>query len=106
MVTQGNLYADTLLALYLARPDTPDRASRYDRSLALRFHAQGIALQTIENAFLLTSARRILRDPSYPKLAPIRSLHYFLPVIQEILDSPPSPDYFIYLHRKLAGHPY
>ncbi len=104
MVIACNQYVESLLALYLNRPDTPNRVSRYDRALALQLHTKGVPLQTIEEAFLLTSARRLLRDPSYPKLNPIRSLHYFIPVIEEILVSPPPPDYFIYLRRKLATH--
>ncbi len=96
-------YVQTLLDLYIQWPDTPNRASPYDRRLAYQLCSQGVSLQTIQNAFLLASARRLFRDPSFPPLNPIRSLNYFLPIIKEILDSPPSTDYFIYLRRKLAA---
>ena len=33
----------------------------------------------------------------------IRSLAYFLPVIEEVLEMRASPDYFHYLRRKLAN---
>jgi hypothetical protein len=59
-------------------------------------------LPLIENAFLLATARRFLRDPAYPPLNPIRSVHYFLPIIEELLDQPPPPAYFDYLRTKLA----
>ncbi|MGH9966951.1 MAG: hypothetical protein ACREBG_03825 [Pyrinomonadaceae bacterium] len=95
-------YLETVLALYRKLPDTPNRHSRYDRRLALQLYQQQIPLSLIENAFLLATARRLLRDPAYPPLNPIRSLHYFLPLIQELLDQPPPPAYFAYLRSKLA----
>jgi hypothetical protein len=36
------------------------------------------------------------------KKGPIRSLHYFLPVIDEVRNLPVSADYIQYLHSKLA----
>ena len=95
-------YVETVLALYCKLPDTPKRHSRYDRRLALQLYQQQLPLSLIENAFLLATARRLLRDPAYPPLNPIRSLHYFLPLIEELLDQPPPPAYFDYLRTKLA----
>lgn len=95
-------YVETVLALYRKLPDTPKRHSRYDRLLATQLYQQNLPLPVIENAFLLATARRLLRDPAYPPLNPIRSLHYFLPVIKELLDQPPPPVYFDYLRTKLA----
>lgn len=95
-------YIQTVLALYRKLPDTPNRHSRYDRRLAAQLCQQQLPLSLIENAFLLATARRLLRDPSYPPLNPIRSLHYFLPVIEELLDQSPPQAYFDYLRSKLA----
>ena len=50
-----------------------------------------------------TPSRRCLRDPALQPLQPIRSLHYFLPVIEEVLRMEISPDYVRYLRRKLAA---
>ena len=97
-------FVETVLALYRKLPDTPNRHSRYDRHLATQLHQQLVPLALIEAAFLLATARRLLRDPSYPPLSPIRSLHYFLPVIEELRDLPPAPSYLDYLRRKLAAH--
>jgi hypothetical protein len=36
-------------------------------------------------------------------LGPIRSLHYFAPVIEEIKSAPVSESYLKYLRRKLAA---
>ena len=50
-----------------------------------------IPLTTVETAFLLASLRRAARRPDAIPLGPIRSLHYFLPVIEELLRTrPPS----------------
>lgn len=97
-------FVETVLALYRKLPDTPNRHSRYDRHLAAQLHQQLVPLALIEAAFLLATARRLLRDPSYPPLNPIRSLHYFLPLIEELRDQPPAPSYLDYLRRKLASH--
>jgi hypothetical protein len=98
------LYVNKLLELYLGLPDTPSRTSRYDRQLAYNLYQQNVSLGTVEAAFLLGSARRIFRDPSYPPLGPIRSLHYFLPLIQEVLATHLPDDYLRYLRHKLANH--
>jgi hypothetical protein len=95
-------YVETVLARYRKLPDTPNRHSRYDRRLALQLYQQQLPLSLIDNAFLLATARRLLRDPSYPPLNPIRSLNYFLPVIEELLDQSPPQAYFAYLRSKLA----
>ena len=55
------------------------------------------ALIAIENALLLAAARRLFRDSNKPPLGLIRSLAYFAPVIDEVLDLQISQDYFRYL---------
>ena len=95
-------YVETVLTLYHKLPDTPSHHSRSDRRLALQLYQQQLPLSLIENAFLLATARRLLRDPTYSPLNPIRSLHYFLPVIEELLDQSPPQAYFDYLRSKLA----
>jgi len=95
-------YVEKLLDLYLGLPQTPSRASRDDRRLAQQLRHQKTPLETVESAFLLAIARRSSRDPALPLLQPIRSLHYFLPVIEELLATGVSPNYLQYLRRKLA----
>jgi hypothetical protein len=43
-------------------------------------------LIAVENALLLAAARRLFRDSNAPPLGLIRSLAYFAPVIDEVLD--------------------
>jgi len=91
-----------VLALYLRLPQTPARLNRTDRQLAAQWHVQGVTWATLEGAFLLTTARRCLRDPALPPLPPIRSLHYFVPVLEEVQATPLAPEYVQYLRGKLA----
>lgn len=53
----------------------------------------------VRAAMLLAAARRTLR--SGPPLPPVRTLHYFLPAIEEVLALPPEPRYVDYLAAKL-----
>jgi len=46
-------------------------------------------------------ARRLIRPADAPPLGTIRSLAYFLPVIEEVLEMRVSPDYFQHVRRKL-----
>jgi hypothetical protein len=90
-----------ILDLYLGLPDTAARRpSRNDHALASQLFDRGIALHVVRAALLLASARRSLAAPALPL---IRSLHYFLPVIEELIASGPSEDYLRYIHRRF-GH--
>ena len=92
-----------VLKLYLSLPQTPARTSRTDRQLAAQWYAQGCAWETVEAALLLAAARRNLRDPALPPLGPIRSLHYFVPVVAEVCAAPLPLDYVQYLRSKLLA---
>ena len=66
-----------------------------------RFIVCLMAVSVVENAFVLTAARRLMRPTDAPPLGTIRSLAYFLPVIEEVLDMRVSPKYFQHVRRKL-----
>lgn len=102
MDNDAQLYVQTVLDRYLALPETPTRVSRLDRRLALELCRRGLSMSIVESAFLLASARRLCRPADAPALGPIRSLHYFLPVIEEIIHQPLPNDYIRYLRHKLA----
>jgi hypothetical protein len=97
--TRGS-YVERLLAQYQQLPGTLGRILRDDRRTALALHNRGVSLDLVENAFVLATARRLLRSDA-DRLEPIRALRYFLPVIQEIVETPPDRDYFDYLRRRL-----
>jgi hypothetical protein len=94
-------FATRVLQRYRTLPGTLPRILRQDRNLALRLFDRGIPLQKIEDAFVLAIARRTFRSSSGP-IEPIRSLHYFLPLLQELELEPPLPEYIAYLKDRLA----
>lgn len=95
-------YVEALVSAYLWVPGTPSRASRNDRRLAHALEQRGVSLHIAVSAILLGAARRAFRPPDAEPLAPIRTLYYFLPVMQELLEHPLETGYADYLRNKLA----
>src|ERR1022692_275532 len=99
-------YVAAVLILYVDLPETPLRASVQDQWQARRLHDRGVSLRVVESALLLASLRRLVRPADGPPLSPIRSLAYFLPVIDELMSHPAPDNYLEYLRlklRRLAG---
>jgi hypothetical protein len=94
-------YIRQVLEAYRKTPGTLGAVRRADRVLAAQLYQRGVSVSVIENAFVLAAARRLLRLADAPPLGAIRSLAYFLPVIEEVLGMHVSPDYFQYVRRKL-----
>lgn len=99
--SKSDQYVKQLLELYRHTPGTLGRVRPEDRRLALEFQKRGIPLSTVEQALLLAAARRSMRDPKAPLLSPVRSLHYFVPVIDELLSTPLPDGYLDYLRYKM-----
>ena len=95
-------YVRQVLEAYRKTPGTMGTVRRTDRMLAAKLYQRGLALKVIENALVLAATRRLIRPTDAPSLGTIRSLAYFLPVIEEVLEMRISPDYFEYLRYKLA----
>jgi hypothetical protein len=98
---QERIYLDAVLGTYSSLPGTPARPSRQDRRLALDLCRRGVPLRAVRTALLLAVARRSIR--SGPPLPPVRTLHYFLPIVEEVLELPPDPGYVQYLAGKLQS---
>jgi len=96
---QERIYLEAVLETYNSLPGTPARSARSDRQLARDLCRRGVPLRTVRVALILATARRTLR--SGPPLPPVRTLHYFLPVIDEVLEQPPEPGYVAYLNARL-----
>lgn len=94
-------YVAAVLTLYLDLPETPLRPSRLDQSLARKLHDQAVPLPLVESALLLATLRRLSRSSELPPLPKIRSLSYFLPVIEELQQQPLPDGYLNYLRLKL-----
>lgn len=94
-------YVQALLDSYRRLPGTPRVTSRCDRKCAHALFRRGIPLEVVESAMVVAVARRTFRrgDP----LPRIRALHFFLPVIEELLEVPCDPGYVQYLKNKLEA---
>ena len=95
-------YIRRVLEAYRKTPGTMGAVRRADRLLASQLYERGLSIKVIENALVLAATRRLMRPADAPSLGMIRSLAYFLPVIEEVLELRVSPDYFDYLRYKLA----
>lgn len=96
-------YVTDLLRSYLDLPDTPTRARTADRVLARSLFTQAVPLELVRAAFVLACARRTSRSALAPPLGPVRSLHYFMPVIEELRLSPLDPGYIRHLREQLPS---
>ena len=94
-------YIRQVLGAYRKTPGTMGTVRRADRMLAMQLYQRHVSASLIENAFVLAAARRLMRPADALQLGTIRSLAYFLPVIEEVLDMRVSPNYFQYLRHKL-----
>jgi hypothetical protein len=95
-------YVQRLLEAYRTTPGTCGVIRRPDRLVAVQLYQRGVPIEAVENALILAAARRLVRPMGAPPHAPVRSLAYFLPVLEEVLHLQVSPDYFRHLRHRLA----
>ncbi|MBM3756691.1 MAG: hypothetical protein FJW38_22235 [Acidobacteria bacterium] len=100
MSAEANFTA-AVLAAYAALPETPLRSSPADQSVARKLFHDSVPLPLIESALLLGTLRRLHRPKDLPPLPKIRSLAYFLPVIEELQLQPLPDGYLNHLRLKL-----
>jgi hypothetical protein len=96
------IYVQRVLDLYRRVPGTSGHLRRSDRRLAGELHDRGVSLEMVHAALLLAVTRRTFRSPTAPPLAPIATLHYIQPLIDELIAEPPEPGYLGYIRNKLA----
>jgi hypothetical protein len=94
-------YVRQVLEAYRSTPGTARVVRRADRLLATQLYDRGVSLDTVVNALTLAAARRSVRPADAPPLAIVRSLAYFSPVIEEVLQLKVAPEYFQHLRHKL-----
>jgi hypothetical protein len=99
--SDARAYVEAVLALYRRLPDTATRPRPDDRLLAHDWCRRGIPLDLIALALALANARRHDRPPDSPPLPPVRSLHYYRPVVDELLNAPARDLYLRYLRNRL-----
>jgi hypothetical protein len=94
-------YVCRILEAYRRTPGTTGVVRRNDRLLAADLYDRGVSVLIVENALVLAAARRLFRPPDAAALQPIRSLHYLIPVIDEVRKLHVTQDYFRYLRFKI-----
>ena len=94
-------YVRRVLEAYRLTPGTACAARRADRLFAAQLYDRGVPPPTVENALILAAARRSVRPTNAVPLCTIRSLAYFAPVIEEVLQLKVGPEYFRHLRNKL-----
>jgi hypothetical protein len=95
-------YVRQVLEAYRSTPGTAGVVRRADRLFAAQLSDRGVPLPAVESALILAAARRSARSADAPPLGTIRSLAYFAPVIEEVLQlKKVGPEYFQYLRNKL-----
>lgn len=99
--TDRRQYVEHVLDAYSRTPTCAGKVRREDRRLAHRLFDQRIPAILLEAALILATARRLYRPEDAEPLTPIRSLHYFLPVIEEIRQQAIDPEYLDHLAYKV-----
>lgn len=101
--TDRTHYVRRVLDSYSRTPTCAGRVRREDQRLAHRLFDQRIPLRLVEAALDLAAARRLFRSHQDEPLSPIRSLHYVLPLIEEIRQKPIDPDYLDFIAFKVQN---
>jgi hypothetical protein len=94
-------YTERILEAYRETPGTTGFVRKADRLVASGLFERGIPLMTIKNALCLAAARRVIRPKDALPLQTVRSLAYFLSVVDEVLETQMGQEYFDYLRSKL-----
>ena len=100
MTESSAAYVRRAISLYRDLAGGAARPRHSDRQLAEEFQQQGISLALLECALRLAAARRDSRPRTAPPLESIRSLHYVVPIIEELRRSPKMAQYAEYLRRR------
>lgn len=96
-------YVERVLAGYCRTPTCVGKARREDRRLAHRLYDQRIPLYLVEAAFILAALRRLYRPFEAEPITPVRSLHYFLPILDEIRQQAIDPGYIAHAEWKVRN---
>lgn len=96
-------YVEHILEAYRTTPICAGKVRREDRRLAHRLYDQRTPLRLVRAAFYLAAMRRLYRPFDATPLPPVRALHYFLPVLDEIRRHDIDPHYIAYAEQKVRN---
>ena len=95
------VFLAALKKLLQARACIHTTFSASDEILARKWFQRGLSLERIEQALLLGCARKYASWRNDPRHGPIRSLHYFQPLLTEIEEQPIDNGYWNYLRFRI-----
>ena len=95
-------YVDRVRRLFAGASCVQGTFTPSDARLAAAWHARGIAIETVRRAWLLGCTRKSFSLIDRPSAAPIRSLRYFAPLLEEVLAEDFPPDYWAHLQINLG----
>lgn len=75
--------------------------STADIILTRQWQARGVSLEQVERAILMGCGRKYVAWRNNQGQAPIASLRYFEPVLEEVEKTPVSPDYWVYVRSRM-----
>ena len=94
-------YVSAVLEAYRNTPGTLGHVRASDRKLARHFFDARVSLDVVRAALALAALRRGCRADDADPLEPVRSLHYFKPVIEEVIKLPADSVYFKYIEVRM-----
>jgi hypothetical protein len=99
--TDRSRFVDAVLDAYRKTPGTVGIVRKADRRLATQLFDDGVPLELVTAALALAACRRVCRPKDADPLEPVRSLHYFKPVINELLRGDPDSFFLSYIEDRL-----
>lgn len=97
-------YVASVRQAFLQPSCVQGRFDSTDECLARHWQSSGVPLETARNAILLGCTRKSIALLEQPAGLPIRSLHYFQPLLEEVLAATPQtypPEYWQHLRQHL-----
>jgi hypothetical protein len=94
-------YVDSLRKFFITLSCTSGRFGPSEERQAEALEKKGIPLQTIEDAMLVGACRKYVSWINNGPSAPIASLHYFDPIIEEVLERPFPAGYREYMNLQV-----
>jgi hypothetical protein len=98
---QQQAFVEEVKKLFLEVVPEVTSLTAADHRLACRWFSQRIPLPLLEKAFLLGSARKQVTRINRKGDPPIRSLHYFPPLLEEVRQLEVGENYWNHLRRQL-----
>ena len=95
-------YLAKIRNLFISRKCTKDHLSEKDRQLLQEWYDSGIPDAAIKAAILLGCCRKLVSWLNNGERSKINSLHYFIPLIQEVGNDYQNTYYQVYVKSKIT----